>query len=100
MYMEPSTPAENSQTGVSTNYVQPTSKPLIVPDRQMESLKIICGQQEADNIVVPNNKHQFEKGETVQSSAISSSIISQQLSVIMSFYCGKNKNIPCKIVHI
>ena len=40
-------------------------EPLIVPDRQMESLKIICGQQEADNIVVPNNKHQFEKGETV-----------------------------------
>ena len=156
--VQPSTPAENSQTGVSTNYVQPTSKPLhwyvlratygrvktsyeylaqhgvevyhptikvyrmvngkrkkveesrlpniffaqsteeilktfvydnanlphlrfyyrhvglgderkkeplIVPDRQMESLKIICGQQEADNIVVPNNKHQFEKGETV-----------------------------------
>ena len=26
--VQPSTPAENSQTGVSTNYVQPTSKPL------------------------------------------------------------------------
>ena len=40
-------------------------EPLIVPDRQMESLKIICGQKEADNVVVPNDKHQFEKGETV-----------------------------------
>ena len=42
-----------------------TKEPLIVPDRQMESLKIICGQKEADNVVVPNDKHQFEKGETV-----------------------------------
>ena len=40
-------------------------EPLIVPDRQMESLRIICGQQEADNVIVPNDKHQFEKGETV-----------------------------------
>ncbi len=40
-------------------------EPLIVPDRQMESLKIICDQQDADTIVVPNDKHQFEKGETV-----------------------------------
>ena len=40
-------------------------EPLIVPDRQMESLKIICGHKEADNVVVPNDKHQFEKGETV-----------------------------------
>ena len=31
----------------------------------MESLRIICGQQEADNVIVPNDKHQFEKGETV-----------------------------------
>lgn len=42
-----------------------TKEPLIVPDRQMESLKIICGHKEADNVVVPNDKHQFEKGETV-----------------------------------
>ncbi len=40
-------------------------EPLTVPDRQMESLRIICGQQEADNVIVPNDKHQFEKGETV-----------------------------------
>ena len=40
-------------------------EPLIVPDRQMESIKIICDQQDADTIVVPNDKHQFEKGETV-----------------------------------
>ena len=40
-------------------------EPLIVPDHQMESLKIICGKKEADNVVVPNNKHQFEKGDTV-----------------------------------
>lgn len=31
----------------------------------MESLKIICGHKEADNVVVPNDKHQFDKGETV-----------------------------------
>lgn len=42
-----------------------TKEPLIVPDRQMESLKIICGHKEADNVVVPNDKHQFDKGETV-----------------------------------
>lgn len=42
-----------------------TKEPLIVPDRQMESLKIICGHKEAGNVVVPNDKHQFEKGETV-----------------------------------
>ena len=42
-----------------------TKEPLIVPDRQMESLKIICGHKKADNVVVPNDKHQFEKGETV-----------------------------------
>lgn len=42
-----------------------TKEPLIVPDRQMESLKIICDHKEADNVVVPNDKRQFEKGETV-----------------------------------
>ena len=40
-------------------------EPLIVPERQMRSLKIICDQQDSDTIVVPNDKHQFEKGETV-----------------------------------
>ena len=41
------------------------SEPLIVPDRQMKSLKIICDQQEADNIIVPKDDRHFDKGETV-----------------------------------
>ena len=40
-------------------------EPLIVPDRQMKSLKIICEQQDADNIIVPKDDRHFEKGETV-----------------------------------
>lgn len=40
-------------------------EPLVVPDRQMQSLMIICGHKEADNIIVPQDDHRFEKGETV-----------------------------------
>ena len=40
-------------------------EPLIVPDHQMKSLQIICAQEEADNIIVPDSDHHFEKGDTV-----------------------------------
>ena len=40
-------------------------EPLIVPDAQMNSLKIICGHAEADNILLPPDDHHFEKGDTV-----------------------------------
>ena len=40
-------------------------EPLIVPDHQMKSLKIICAQEEADKIIVPASDHHFENGDTV-----------------------------------
>ena len=40
-------------------------EPLIVPDYQMDSLRIICAQEEADTIMVPPSDHHFEQGETV-----------------------------------
>ena len=86
--VQPSTPAENSQTGVSTSYVQPTNEPLhwyvlratygrvkasydylaaqgITVYHPTIFVYLICDQRDADTIVVPNDKHQFEKGETV-----------------------------------
>ena len=86
--VQPSTPAENSQTGVSASYVQPTNEPLhwyvlratygrvkasydylaaqgITVYHPTIFVYLICYQQDADTIIVPNDKHQFEKGETV-----------------------------------
>ena len=40
-------------------------EPLIVPDRQMESLKIICSHKDADNVYVPQDERKFDSGETV-----------------------------------
>lgn len=39
--------------------------PLVVPDNQMETLKIICASEE-DIIILPNRVQKFEKGQTVR----------------------------------
>ena len=41
-------------------------EPLIVPDRQMESLKIICAAEDGDNVIVPPGEYKFEQGDTVR----------------------------------
>ena len=41
-------------------------KPLIVPDSQMESLKIICASEAEDIILVPAEVRKFEVGQTVR----------------------------------
>lgn len=41
-------------------------EPLIVPDYQMESLKIICASEAEDIIIVPPDVHKFQKGQTVR----------------------------------
>lgn len=43
-----------------------TKKPLIVPDNQMESLKIICASEAEDIILVPADVHKFKEGQTVR----------------------------------
>ncbi|MDO4160302.1 MAG: UpxY family transcription antiterminator [Prevotellaceae bacterium] len=40
-------------------------EPLIVPDNQIESLKIICNNESEDIIVVPNEIPKFKKGQLV-----------------------------------
>lgn len=40
--------------------------PLIVPDRQMESLKIVCASQENDVIIASGEIQKFEKGQLVR----------------------------------
>ena len=41
-------------------------EPLIVPDYQIESLKIICASEAEDIILVPSDVHKFKKGQTVR----------------------------------
>lgn len=41
-------------------------EPLIVPDNQIESLKIICASEAEDVILVPVDVHKFEKGQKVR----------------------------------
>ena len=41
-------------------------KPLIVPDNQIESLKIICASENDDIILVPENVTKFTEGELVK----------------------------------
>lgn len=41
-------------------------EPLIVPDYQIESLKIICASEAEDIIIVPPDVHKFKKGQTVR----------------------------------
>lgn len=41
-------------------------KPLIVPDYQIESLKIICASEAKDIILVPSDVYKFKKGQTVR----------------------------------
>lgn len=40
--------------------------PLIVPDYQIESLKIICASEAEDVIIVPPDVHKFKTGQTVR----------------------------------
>ena len=41
-------------------------EPLIVPDYQIESLKIICASEAEDIILVPSDVHKFNKGQSVR----------------------------------
>ncbi len=41
-------------------------EPLIVPDHQIESLRIICAAEENDIILVPSDEQKFEHGQTVR----------------------------------
>lgn len=41
-------------------------EPLIVPDYQIESLKIICASEAEDIILVPSDVQKFKKGQTVR----------------------------------
>lgn len=41
-------------------------EPLIVPDYQIEGLKIICASEAEDIILVPSDVHKFKKGQTVR----------------------------------
>lgn len=40
--------------------------PIIVPDRQMQSLMIICAAEEADTLVAGEKIRKFEKGQLVR----------------------------------
>lgn len=40
--------------------------PMIVPDRQMQSLMIICAAEEADTLVAGEKIRKFEKGQLVR----------------------------------
>lgn len=41
-------------------------EPLIIPDYQIESLKIICTSEAEDIILVSSDAHKFEQGQTVR----------------------------------
>lgn len=41
-------------------------EPLIIPDYQIDSLKIICDSEAEDIILVPSDVHKFKKGQTVR----------------------------------
>lgn len=41
-------------------------EPLIVPDYQIESLKIICASEAKDIIVVPSSIQKFHAGQTIR----------------------------------
>ena len=43
-----------------------TKHPLIVPDNQIESLKIICASETEDIILVPSDVEKFKAGQTVR----------------------------------
>ena len=45
---------------------QRAKEPLIVPDHQMESLKIICASETEDIILVPSDVQKFKTGQTVR----------------------------------
>lgn len=46
--------------------VRVVKEPLIVPDYQIESLKIICASEAEDIIFVPSDVNKFKKGQTVR----------------------------------
>lgn len=41
-------------------------EPLVIPDRQIDSLRIICAYEEGGNVIVPPDEHKFEKGQNVR----------------------------------
>ncbi|NPD91211.1 UpxY family transcription antiterminator [Xylanibacter muris] len=41
-------------------------EPLVVPDYQIESLKIMCASEAEDIIIVPSDVYKFKKGQTVR----------------------------------
>lgn len=41
-------------------------EPLIVPDNEIESLKIICNAEAEDILLVPSGVHKFEEGQSVR----------------------------------
>lgn len=43
-----------------------TKEPLVVPDNQIESLKIICSSKAEDIIVIPENVRKFKEGQHVR----------------------------------
>ena len=43
-----------------------TKEPLIIPDYQMESLKIICASESKNTIVVPSVIQKFQAGQSVR----------------------------------
>lgn len=45
---------------------QITKTPLVVPDKQMESLKIICASETDDIIVIPTEVRKFREGQKVR----------------------------------
>lgn len=40
--------------------------PLVVPDKQIDQLRIICNSESDDTIIVPQNVHNFSEGELVR----------------------------------
>lgn len=43
-----------------------TKEPLVIPDYQIDSLKIICAAEATDIILVPSDIHKFKTGQTVR----------------------------------
>lgn len=41
-------------------------EPLIVPDRQLENLRTVLADQSGELVVVPDDEHKFDKGDTVR----------------------------------
>lgn len=62
----------NSSTSVAAKSNLPTGiakEPMIIPNRQIDTLKIICAAEASDTIVTTEPIHKFEKGELVRVTA-------------------------------